>query len=59
MNTKRTHEATLIDEIERYLAAVEFFRLLGHEPCWLPETVRQDPVPFAPSPKVSVSRRAD
>ena len=27
----------LIDEIARYLAAVELFRALGSEPTWLPE----------------------
>ena len=28
----------LIDEIARYLAAVDLFRALGSEPTWLPET---------------------
>jgi hypothetical protein len=27
----------LIDEIARYLAAVDLFRALGREPTWLPE----------------------
>ena len=27
----------LIDEIARYLAAVDLFRALGSEPTWLPE----------------------
>ena len=37
MNANRT-EPELIDEITRYLAAVELFRSLGCEPCWRPES---------------------
>ena len=29
----------LIDEIARYLAAVDLFRALGSEPTWLPEAI--------------------
>jgi hypothetical protein len=36
MNAK-TDGATLLREIERYLAAVDLFRALGHEPRWKPE----------------------
>jgi hypothetical protein len=32
--TDRTNIAALIDEIERYLAAVEAFRAAGCEPTW-------------------------
>jgi hypothetical protein len=32
------HRADLIDEIERYLAAVDVFRALGCEPTWQPES---------------------
>lgn len=30
----------LVDEIERYLAAVDTFRAAGCEPAWRPEPVR-------------------
>ena len=32
----------LMDEVRRYLAAVETFRAEGHEPRWLPEQSRVD-----------------
>ena len=37
MNAKLT-QPELIDEIARYLAAVELFRSLGCEPRWRPES---------------------
>jgi hypothetical protein len=57
MNT--THEQTedLIEEIVRYLAAVELFRSVGCEPSWRPETAAPAPVPDAPSTGV-LARRA-
>ena len=30
-------EPTLMEEIGRYLAVVELFRSMGHEPSWRPE----------------------
>jgi hypothetical protein len=39
MNMKRT-QPELIDEVTRYLAAVELFRSLGCEPVWRPESTR-------------------
>jgi hypothetical protein len=38
----------LMSEIRRYLAAVGSFRAEGHGPRWLPEPVRQPPVPGLP-----------
>jgi len=37
MGKSTTHRPDLIDEIERYLAAVDVFRALGCEPTWIPE----------------------
>jgi len=37
MIESETH-SELLDEIERYLAAVEVFRALGCEPAWRPES---------------------
>ena len=34
---KGTVAAGLVDEIRRYLVAVDAFRAAGYEPCWLPE----------------------
>jgi hypothetical protein len=34
MNAADTDTRSLIDEVERYLAAVEAFRALGCEPTW-------------------------
>jgi hypothetical protein len=34
---QRIDTKALIDEIARYLAAVDLFRALGSEPTWLPE----------------------
>jgi hypothetical protein len=36
--TRESDGATLVAEIERYLAAVETFRTEGREPTWLAET---------------------
>jgi hypothetical protein len=38
MIESETHRNDLIDEIERYLAAVDVFRALGCEPAWRPES---------------------
>jgi hypothetical protein len=32
--------AKLVEEIDRYLAAVDLFRTLGYEPTWRPEPCR-------------------
>ena len=40
MNMEHEHTEDLIEEIARYLAAVELFRSVGCEPTWRPETVR-------------------
>jgi hypothetical protein len=37
MNAKHDITETLIDEIARYLAAVDLFRAEACEPTWLPE----------------------
>ena len=39
-----TDTSSLIPEIERYLATVELFRALGHQPCWLPEPPPREPI---------------
>jgi hypothetical protein len=56
MNAKPT-QPELIDEVTRYLAAVELFRSLGCEPSWRPESVRPTPVPEAIESRV-LARRA-
>lgn len=50
MSENTTHPQDLIDEIERYLAAVELFRGLGCEPAWRPEVARSadERTPAAP-----------
>ena len=52
MNPDAMFESTdtgkLIEEIGRYLAAVDLFRASGCEPTWRPEHVREA-VRFAPS----------
>jgi hypothetical protein len=58
MNTTHAQTTTLVDEIRRYLEAVELFRSLGHEPHWRPETVRPASAPAALPPSVALSRRA-
>jgi hypothetical protein len=58
MNTKHTQTTTPVDEIRRYLEAVELFRSLGHEPQWRPETVLDEPARAALPPSVALSRRA-
>jgi hypothetical protein len=47
----------LIDEITRYLAAVDAFRAEGREPIWRPETVTA-PTPELRSPARSASSSA-
>jgi hypothetical protein len=44
MNTKPEHTEDLIEEISRYLAAIELFRSVGCEPSWRPESVRPTPL---------------
>lgn len=38
MIENETQRRGLIDEIERYLSAVDVFRALGCEPAWRPES---------------------
>lgn len=47
--------ATLMSEIQRYLAAVALFRREGHEPRWSPEWAasRDETVPSGVSPRVA------
>jgi len=40
MNAKNDITEALIDEIARYLAAVDLFRAEACEPTWLPEPAR-------------------
>jgi hypothetical protein len=40
MNTEHDITEALIDEIARYLAAVDVFRAEACEPTWLPEPAR-------------------
>jgi hypothetical protein len=49
---------SLTDEIARYLAAVELFRSLGCEPCWLPEATTRPAAPQVEPPPVAVVRSA-
>jgi hypothetical protein len=58
MNTEHTHATTLVDEIRRYLEAVELFRSLGHEPYWRRETVLDAPARAALPRSVALSRPA-
>jgi hypothetical protein len=48
MNTKHEQTEDLIEEIARYLAAVELFRSVGCEPRWLPETAPRPEAITAP-----------
>jgi hypothetical protein len=56
MNTKHAPTTTLVDEITRYLEAVELFRSLGHEPHWRPERVLHAPARPALPPSAALSR---
>ena len=40
MDTMLDQQTDLIDEVTRYLAAVELFRSVGCEPSWRPESIR-------------------
>jgi hypothetical protein len=44
MGKSTTRRRGLIDEIERYLAAVDVFRALGCEPTWIPEPEADTPI---------------
>ena len=57
MKTKQARGNDLIDEITRYLAAVELFRSLGSEPRWRPEGSRPTEPP-ASSRSGRLARRA-
>ena len=57
MNMEHEHTEDLIEEIARYLAAVELFRSVGCEPSWRPESVRPTPLPEAVESGV-LARRA-
>jgi len=54
MNAKLT-QSELIDEVTRYLAAVELFRSLGCEPVWRPESTR---APVADEPLLATTAAA-
>jgi hypothetical protein len=56
MNTNDERNRELIEEIARYLAAVDVFRSVGCEPTWRPETVRPAPLPEQPRPAVLAHR---
>jgi hypothetical protein len=43
-------QKTLVDEIERYLAAVEVFRIQGCEPRWRPERATDPPARLDATP---------
>jgi hypothetical protein len=42
----------LIEEIDRYLAAVDLFRAAGCEPSWRPERRAEVPLPLARSESI-------
>jgi hypothetical protein len=54
MDAKLT-QSELIDEVTRYLAAVELFRSLGCEPHWRPESTRP---PTADEPLLATAAAA-
>lgn len=49
---ERAEAPKLMEEVDRYLAAVDLFRAAGCEPTWRPERAPELSLPIAPSTSV-------